>query len=55
MEAGSESALADGIARILEHYTEFDPARIRRHVEERFSGPPVAEMLKSVYGKALAR
>ena len=48
-----EGALAGAIAEVHDRYEQFEPTRIRAHVEDRFSGGVIAGRLKAVYARIL--
>ena len=48
-----EGALAGAIAEVHDNYGRYEPARIRRHIEEHFSNEAFAEKLKAVYREVI--
>lgn len=47
-------ALADGMQKVLEHLTDYDPMQISWRAHERFGARSVAAQLTEIYSKALA-
>jgi glycosyltransferase involved in cell wall biosynthesis len=51
---GDAGALAEGLARVLDHLDRFEPARLNAHAKARFSFREIAPKVRAVYEAALA-
>lgn len=53
IDVDNDEALAEGLDRMLDHYTDFDPDSLHDYAMERFAPPVVAQLILDTYRSVL--